>query len=297
MRRIPNFAAIKAFEAAARLGSFSAAADELHLSVSAISHQIRNLEATLGVELFKRNPRSVELSIQGRALGGKLTQALDGLESALSLWMPLPGQSSLAVHCSPSFASNWLSPRLPQLMSEPNPLNIRLTSSAVPPELTRHEEIDVAITYGAPVNCLGVISEALGIETIAPMSAPSYLGVTRYLEYETIKPGSLIHSQLSPVTWSDWLVHENIKEVSGMHGLSFDRAALGLLAAADGLGIVLESTRLAENELKKGNLVILNGHKPPLQQEMHFFCYRESMKGSRKIERFRAWLMKQIDLV
>jgi len=294
MRRIPDFAAIKAFEAAARLESFAAAADELHLSASAVSHQIRNLESTLGIELFKRNPRSVELSIQGRALAQRLTQALDGLESALALWMPSPEQLNLAVHCAPSFASKWLSPRLARLISEPNPLHIRLTSSATPPELTRHEEIDVAITYGAPINRVGVVSEPLGLETIVPMSAPHYFDTSLHLEEATLKPGSLIDSQLSPVRWGDWLSHEGLTERSSMKGLSFDRAALVLSAAADGLGIALESTRLAENELKNGSLIVLNGHQPPLQREMHFLCYRGSMKGSRKIERFKEWIMKQI---
>lgn len=296
MRRIPNFAAIKAFEAAARLESFAAAADELHLSASAVSHQIRNLEATLGIELFKRNPRSVELSVQGRALAQQLTEALDGLEAALSMWMPSPEQLNLAVHCAPSFASKWLSPRLAKLISEPNPLHIRLTSSATPPELTRHEEIDIAITYGEPINRVGVVSEPLGLETIVPMSAPHFFDNSQYLDEATLKPGSLIDSQLSPVRWRDWLNHEGLTERSSMKGLSFDRAAMVLSAAADGLGIALESTRLAETELKHGSLVVLNGHQPPLQREMHFLCYRGVMKGSRKIERFKEWIMKQISM-
>ena len=98
------------------------------------------------MELFKRQPRSVKLTIQGRALAQRLTTALDGLESTLSMWMPNAQQLQLAVHCAPSFASKWLSPRLARLVSEPNLLHIRLTSSATPPELTRHEEIDIAIT-------------------------------------------------------------------------------------------------------------------------------------------------------
>ncbi|HWT29215.1 MAG TPA: LysR substrate-binding domain-containing protein, partial [Methylophilaceae bacterium] len=87
---------------------------------------------------------------------------------------------------------------------------------------------------------------------------------------------------------------EGIAERADLGGLSFDRAALVLSAAADGLGIALESTRLAETELRQGSLVVLNGHQPPLQREMHFLCYRGSMKGSRKIERFKEWIMNQI---
>ncbi|MBD1554127.1 LysR substrate-binding domain-containing protein [Pseudomonas typographi] len=294
MRRIPNYASIRAFEAAARLENFAAAADELHLSSSAISHQIRNLETTLGVELFKRHARSVELSAQGRALAQRLIAALDGLESAFTPWMPNAELLTLSVHCAPSFAAKWLSPRLARLVSEPNPLHIRLTSSATPPELTRHEEIDVAITYGRPIERMGVTAEPLGLETIAPLASPHCYDASRMLHTQTLKPRCLIDSQLSPVGWNDWFQHEGLQEPANLRGLSFDRAALVLSAAADGLGIALESVRLAEVELKNGSLIALSGQQPPLQRQMHFLCYRAAMKGSRKIERFKAWLMKQI---
>lgn len=294
MRKLPNFASVKAFEAAARLESFASAADELHLSASAISHQIRNLEMALGVELFIRHPRSVELTAQGRMLAPALSAALDGLEAAFSPWMPSAEQLTLAVHCAPSFAAKWLSPRLARLISEPNPLHIRLTSSAQPPELTRHEEIDVAITYGAPIDRVGVSVDALGLETIAPMASPHAFDEGQMQAVETLKAGALIDSQLSPAGWQAWFQHEGLVEAPGLHGLSFDRAALVLSAAADGLGIALESTRLAETELRNGSLIVLPGHKPPLRREMHFLCYRTAMKGSRRIERFREWIMKQI---
>lgn len=296
MRRIPNFAAIKAFEAAARLSSFSAAADELHLSPSAVSHQIRNLEGVLAIELFKRSPRSVELTVQGKELIHRLTPALDALEHALSPWLPEAGQSSLAVHCAPSFAAKWLSPRLGLLMAEPNPLIIRLTSSATAPDLMRHDEIDVAITYGSPIERTGVIAEPLGLETIVPMSSPQLFNPACTLDESTLKPHSLIDSQLSPVRWSDWLDYEGIAHHRAFTGLSFDRAALALSAAADGLGIALESTRLAETELKSGAVVVLHGHRPALLREMHFLCYRSTLAGSTRIERFKEWIMQQISL-
>lgn len=294
MRRIPNFASVRAFEAAARLESFAAAAGELHLSSSAVSHQIRNLETTLGISLFERQARSVALTAQGAVLAQRLTLALDSLESTFSPWMPAAEQLNLAVHCAPSFAAKWLSPRLGTLVSEPNPLHIRLTSSATPPELTRHEEIDVAITYGAPLDRVGVTAEALGLETLAPMASPHAFAAHQMQAVDTLAPGSLIDSQLSPVGWGAWFAHEGLDERAGLRGLSFDRAALVLSAAADGLGIALESTRLAQTELNNGSLVILEGHKAPLRREMHFLCYRSALKGSRRIERFKEWIMKQI---
>lgn len=295
MRKIPNFAAIRAFEAASRLQNFAAAADELHLTPSAVSHQVRKLEATLGVELFIRHARSVELTVEGQRLAGRLTPVFDAMEHAIAPWIPDTQQLSLAVHCAPSFASKWLSPRLARLLSEPDPMHIRLTSSATPPELTRHEEIDVAITYGAPINKTGVIAESLGMETLAPMSSPRFFDPAVTLNEQTIPAHSLIDSQLCPVRWGDWLGYEGIAELRQFKGLSFDRAALALSAAADGLGIALESTRLAESELKDASLVILQGNRPHLRREIHFLCYRSAAKGSRNIERFKKWLMDQVN--
>jgi LysR family glycine cleavage system transcriptional activator len=85
-----------------------------------------------------------------------------------------------------------------------------------------------------------------------------------------------------------------ISEKREHRGLSFDRAALALSAAADGLGVELESTRLAETELAIGTLMVLNGTQPPWQRDMHFLCYRNSLSGSRKIERFKAWIEHQL---
>ncbi|MDB6050024.1 MAG: hypothetical protein JWR17_2770 [Pseudomonas sp.] len=294
MRNLPNFASLRAFESAARLESFAAAADELHLTPSAISHQIRNLETSLGVTLFVRHTRRVELTTNGQQLAGKLSTALDALEDACSEWMHVPETMSLSVHCAPSFASKWLAPRLSLFMNLPNPINIRLTSSATPPDLIRHEEVDVAVTYGAPIERVGIVYEALGKEMIAPMASLSLIGHAMPRTEKELAQFPLIDSQLSPVTWGDWFVHRGVQRELQYSGPSFDRAAMALGAAADGLGIALESTRLAEDELKSGKLVVVEGFEPCLRREMHFLCYRAGNKKSRKVERFKDWLMGQL---
>ncbi|KAA0980416.1 LysR substrate-binding domain-containing protein [Pseudomonas sp. ANT_H12B] len=294
MRNLPNFASLRAFESAARLESFAAAADELHLTPSAISHQIRNLETGLGVTLFVRHTRRVELTANGQQLARKLSVALDALEEACSEWMHVPETMNLSVHCSPSFASKWLAPRLSLFMSLPNPINIRLTSSATPPDLIRHEEVDVALTYGAPIERPGILYEALGQEIIAPLASPSLIASNVPHTEKEIARYPLIDSQLSPVSWGDWFTHRGIQRELQYSGPSFDRAAMALGAAADGLGIALESTRLAQEELNSGKLFVIEGFEPYLRREMHFLCYRAAQKRSQKVERFKAWLISQL---
>ena len=117
MRRLPSFFSLRAFEAAARLGGFTQAGEALHLTPSAISHQVRALETWFGRALFTRSVRKVTLTADGQRLLEQLSQAFDQIEDACAQLRPPEAGSELAVHCSPSFAAKWLGPRLPQFMA------------------------------------------------------------------------------------------------------------------------------------------------------------------------------------
>ncbi|MGH1571275.1 LysR family transcriptional regulator [Methylobacterium sp. P31] len=149
MRRIPSFPALRAFEAAARLGSFARASAELHLTPSAVSHQIRALERWFGQPLFRRANRQATLTADGQRLLSGLTDAFDAIEAVCAELSP-PPPSSLAVHCTPSFAAKWLGPRLPAFLETHPGIAIRLSTSADPVDLGRREEIDMLIAYGRP---------------------------------------------------------------------------------------------------------------------------------------------------
>ena len=171
MRRLPPLPALRAFEAAARLGSFAAAAAELSLTPSAISHQVRGLEAWFERPLFVRDGRRVALTEEGRRLLGQLTQAFDLIHESCSALRPAAQRRELAVHCAPSFASKWLSPRIARFMQANPGITLRLTSGAEPPDLRQSTGIQVAITYGTPAAQQAVEMESLGLELIAPMCA------------------------------------------------------------------------------------------------------------------------------
>lgn len=294
MRQLPPLASIVAFEAAARHESFLEASVELNLTPSAISHQVRNLETWFGRRLFIRAPRRLSLTDDGRRLLEEVSPALDAIDGACAVMRPKPRRSQLAVHCSPSFATKWLGPRLPRFMKAHPTVAIRLSSSAAPANLARDTSIDVGIAYGAPPSEKGVVVEPLGVETTAPMCSPKLLPKRRRVKAEDLLRLVLIESQLNPVSWADWCKHNGLR-LPRQQRPSFDRGALAVAAAVDGMGVTLESERFAEAELARGELVAIVGPGlRPIEQPMHFLFYRASEESSIELSTFAAWLRREL---
>ncbi|MER1939226.1 LysR substrate-binding domain-containing protein [Castellaniella sp. FW104-16D08] len=292
MRRVPNFSLLRAFEAAARLGSFTLAAQELHLTQSAISHQVRKLEEHVQRPLFLRRNRRVQLTPEGARLQESLSRVFDAIEAACGEVRLAPHAHVLAVHCPPSLAVKWLSPRLPGFMQAHPNITIRLTSGAEPIHLLRAQEVDLAISYRHAPAAPGIVACALGTERNVPLCAPSLLRAGQPLA-EQIQTLPLIDSQLNPVSWPQWFALNRLP-LPGRARLSFDRAALAISSAVDGVGVALESVRLAEQELASGALVELGcGEFQAMDVETHFLSYRASEAEVEKIHVFRDWLMAQ----
>lgn len=293
MRSIPNFVLLRAFEAAGRLQSFSLAARELHLTPSAISHQIRELEEIFGRVLFVRAHRRVELTADGRRLLKGLSPVLDALEACCNDLRKAPSNQVLSVYCAPTFAAKWLSPRLPSFARAHPDIGIRLTSSADYIDLNEARDIDVAITYFGALQRPGVEVMALGKERIIPLAAPALIDQRKSWK-ELIGDLTLIESQLSQVTWRDWFAL-NALDISEKPRQSFDRAALSISAAVDGLGAALESARLAEREIARGELVELGASTfKSIAREVHHLSQRSHEKNVDKIRRFREWLLQEL---
>ncbi|WP_454727199.1 MULTISPECIES: LysR substrate-binding domain-containing protein [Cupriavidus] len=295
MRRVPNFVLLRAFEAAARLESFTLAARELHLTQSAISHQVRELEDYFSRKLFDRRTRRVELTPEGKRLQESLSRVFDVIEAACNEVALAPQSQVLAVYCAPSFAVKWLGPRLPQFMQTHGDITIRLSSGAEAIDLTQAREVDVAITYGSAHTRAGLIVRPLGKERIVPLCAPALLRADVPLR-DQMERLALIDSQLSRVSWPDWF---------GANGMvcptrpraSFDRGALAISAAVDGMGIALESIRLAERELARGDLVAIGEDQfTHMARETHFLSYRQNEAHLHKVGTFVQWLVAQLGL-
>lgn len=294
MRRLPSFFALRAFEAAARHGSFTEAGRELKLTPSAISHQVRALEDWFERPLFTRGVRQVTLTEDGRHLLAGLGPAFDQIEDACGRLRHRADGHELAVHCAPSFASKWLGPRLPQFMATHAAITIRLSSSAEPADLRKDKHLDVDITYGAPPRRAGIVVEPLGRERTAPLCRPDLLAAWAPASADDLARHTLIESQLNPVRWADWF-QLNGGRPPDKAGPSFDRGALAIAAAVDGLGIALETTRFAQTELERGDLAIIDGPGfRPIERETHFICYRQGDRDNPPLLAFRGWLAQQL---
>ena len=295
LRKIPNFVLLRAFEAAARLESFTLAAVELHLTPSTISHQVRELEDHFGRPLFVRRNRRVELTPEGRRLLDSLARVFDVIEAACREVVLAPQAQVLALYCPPSLATQWLGPRLPLFMQAHPEINIRLTSGAEPIDLTRVQEVDVAISYGPPLQRAGVVCTPLGMERVVPLCSPRLLregADPRRLLTELV----LIDSLLSDIGWSRWFALNGLA-LPQRPRPSFDRAALAISAAVDGVGVALESTRLAERELQRGELIELGqGLFTPLEQAIHHLSYRAGERQLPKVKIFCEWLLETAGL-
>jgi LysR family glycine cleavage system transcriptional activator len=286
-----SLSTVKAFESAARHGSFRAAASELNLSPSAISHAILKLEQALGVNLFERDGRLVRLSPDGETLMLHVGLAFDELRRGMEL-VSNRGPDLLRLHSAPSFAAQWLSPRLSRFLSSHPGVEVRLAASTDYARFV-NDEFDADIVYG-PSKAEGVVSVPLGIETVMPLCSPDF--AQRITRIEDLAAGVLIQSDLKRVRWSDWF-KANGKEPLIPHGARFDRSFLAIAAACDGLGVALESNRLAEKELKSGRIVApLAGRAKDVDYIGHYLAYPRAWRQRRAVRVFTEWLLDELGL-
>lgn len=296
MRRLPSFPSLRAFEAAARHGSFTEAGIELSLTPSAISHQVRSLEDWLDKPLFARSVRKVTLTDDGIRLLATLTPAFDMIEEGCTALKPSSQSRGLSVHCAPSFATKWLSPRLSDFMHKYPSITIRMSSSAEPVDLQKAQDIDIDISYGAPPNRSNITVEPLGLEMTVPLCSPRLLKKGALAVPQDLAQFTLIESKLNPVKWADWWKLNGLK-LPDQARSSFDRGSMAVAAAADGLGVALETTRFAEVEIARGELVAIEGLEfIPIYRDTHFLCYRNVDRNNPQLAAFRHWLNEQLAL-
>lgn len=295
MRRLPSFSALRAFEAAARLGSFSLASKELHLTPSAISHQVCSLEDYFCHPLFIRRNRYNELTQEGRRLLIDLSSAFDAIEIACAELKPGPKRKTLAIHCSPSFASQWLGPSLPDFVKRNPSIAIRLTSSAEPADLLGSERIDAVISYGSAIDSPGFVSESLGAEEVVALCSPDLAARFDPNDPLSVTALPLIESTVSPVRWSDWFAANGLTRAQLQDRVAFDRGALAIAAARQGMGVALEARRFAREDLATGSLVLLGGSQfRCIMCELHFLTCRAGSKNVAVVTPFRDWLFRRL---
>jgi len=283
---------LRAFEAAARTGSFRAAASELGLTPSAVSHAIRSFEEQIGTTLFERDGRIVRLNAAGDELLRRVSSAFDELRHGLET-AGARSSNLLRLHCAPSMAAQWLMPRLRRLLAEHPGLEVRLSAGTDYPRF-RNDEFDADICYGPPRQ-EGMVVLPLGEELVRPLCAPSMAGAIRGPADLVKLP--LIESEQKRVRWSAWFTGNNISPPSP-GSYRFDRSFMAIAAAVDGLGVTLESVRLAERELASGELVApLDGRAKDISYIGHYLVFPPQAKHRKAVRIFADWLRKELHLV
>ena len=286
-----SLSSVKAFESAARHGSFRVAASELNLSPSAISHAILKLEQTLGTNLFERDGRIVRLSPDGESLMLHVGLAFDELRRGMEL-VSNRGPQLLRLHSAPSFAAQWLTPRLSRFLSSHPGVEVRLAASTDYARFV-NDEFDADIVYG-PTRAEATVSIPLGTETVTPLCSPEF--AKRIDAIDDLVADILIQSDLKRVRWSDWF-KANGKEPLIPHGARFDRSFIAIAAACEGLGVALESTRLAEREMKLGRIVApLAGRAKDVEYIGHYLVFPRYARQRRAVRVFTEWLLNELGL-
>jgi DNA-binding transcriptional LysR family regulator len=287
MAWLPPTPSLLAFEAVARRRSFVHAAAELHLTASAVSHQIARLESQLGVRLLERSAHGVRLTPAGEGFLARVAGAI-GAISAATEDLRRGVANSLYVHSSPSFAALWLMPRLPAFAQAYPDIALNLSAAHIHSDFASGP-VDLDIRYGVP-QWPDLVVEPLFEERILPLASPAFIRTHRLKRIEQLLDVPLIQSNVNVVQWSDWLASCSDKRAPERFTLRFDRAQMAMEAAIQGLGVALESTTIAERHIAEGKLRPLFGFEKAVRVKAHFLVYPARHARRAPVEAFLAWI-------
>jgi LysR family glycine cleavage system transcriptional activator len=288
-RRYLPLNALRTFEAAARQLSFTSAAEELNVTQSAISHQIRTLETALGRPLFRRLPRRLLLTDAGQTLLPVVRNAFDELTMALDRLRSTEHGGTLTVSVMPSFAAKWLVPRLSRFHAVHPDIDLRISANERIVDFTR-DTIDVAVRFGDG-SWPGLRCERMFGERVTPMCTPALAKMLK--QPADLAIVTLLHEDMQPLGrfpgWVSWLDAAGVSGIDAARGPRFSHTHLMLQAAIDGHGVALGQTLLATDDLAAGRLVAPFALRLPTG----FAYWLVSLPATAelpKIQAFRDWI-------
>jgi LysR family transcriptional regulator, glycine cleavage system transcriptional activator len=283
----PPLHALQGFVAAARFGNVSRAAESLHLTVSALSHQIRGLEERLGQRLFVRSTRGVELTTDGQCLFDRIAPHFDAIEQALQPYRARR-DDVLTITLMPSFASSWLVPRLPRFLATHPQIEINLQSTVNKVDFERETDIDAGLRYG-PGAWPGLRTVHLFDDWVTPTASPEFLKRMGCPTLETLGDFPLLGAPGG--RWSEWFAHFGGTPPK-RYVANFDDSETLHRAAVEGLGIALGRMTLTRPMVEAGRLVAL--FDDCLKAEFaHYLVFPERSERHRGLHAFREWLLRE----
>lgn len=296
VRRLPPLNALRAFEAAARHLSLARAADELGVTASAVSHQIKQLEEILETALFVRMTRQIALTQAGRICLPLLTQAFDKMAEAVALIQRQDETGALTVSAAPSFAAKWLVPRAENFRAAHPDIDLRISANISVVDF-RTGEADVAIRFGRG-GYRGMKVDKLFSEVIAPLCSPRLaagghpLNSPADLAHHTLLHDDSTYEAGTGTDWRMWLNLAGQEKLDASRGPRFSYADHALAAAIDSQGVVLGRLSLSQSDLAAGRLIQPFGQELPT--DFGYYLVRPDRgPGLPKVAAFRNWILSE----
>ena len=296
-QRLPSLNALKVFWAAARHGSFVKAANELHVTASAVSLQIRQLEDELGLKLFERTPKGLALTAAGSRVLPDVNAAFDKLRATFATLNDAEEGAVLTVSAAPSFAAKWLLPRLNRFLSAYPDIEVSIKATVELADFDRGDA-DIGIRYGSG-GYPNLETELLMREMVFPVCSPELLKDHKKLSTaDFLNTVNLLHDDSADQNdalpgWKMWLRAAAIDGVDWRKGPRFNQTVLAIEAAAAGLGVTLAPAVLVENDLASGRLVRLATAE--LSEPFAYYLVYPQEKAERAaVQAFRAWLLQEL---
>jgi LysR family glycine cleavage system transcriptional activator len=286
-RLLPPMGALNSFAAAARLGSFSRAGEEVGLTQSAVSRQIALLEDWLQSPLFTRTGRRVSLNAEGRAYAEDVGPALDRIRRATARFAGGRPTNELSIATLPSFGMRWLAPRLPRLTARHPELVVNFAARSFPFDFA-DEAFDAAIHFGRP-DWPGAVHDFLFRERALPVCSPDWLAANPIEGPADFLGKTLLFQTSRRTAWDRWLRAAGVDAPVTTGGPAFEHFLMLAQAAAAGAGAALIPSFLIEPELVAGTLVC-PVPVPLSTDEAYYLVYPEGGTISAPLARFRAWI-------
>ena len=290
---LPSLNGLRAFEAAARLLSFTRAAAELNVTQTAVSHQIRRLEDQLGLRLFVRRNRALLLTREAQAYLPAVSSAFEDLRRATARLRRADHDGVLIVSTMPSLAAKWLLARVAGFQDLHPGIAVHITTSTRLVDFQR-EKADMAIRYGRG-NWLGLRADWLMADDIFPVCSPALLSGRKPLRRpDDLVHHTLLHNTSWPEDWRLWLTSAGLSAALATgRGLNFDDTVMTIQAAIEGLGVALGWSRLVEADIAAGRLVAPFDTVLPAEAG-YYVVVPEAMADAPKIALFREWLIASV---
>ena len=263
------------------------AAEELHLTQSAVSRHIKEFEQIVGTELFRRAGRCVLLTDVGKVLASELSVDLDNIHRTVMRAVSTGG-SGVALHIAtlPTFSSRWLIPRLPEFSARYPDIQINLSTYADPFDMDR-QHFDLAIHFGAD-DWPGGDAQVLCSETLIAVSSLAFQKIHEIDNMEKLAHAPLLHMNTRRSVWQDFFSQAKIEEPVTQSGMYFDQFSMIIAGAVASLGAAIIPTYLIENELNNNTLVVLDPHT--VTTKNNYYLITPTNKQNKHVDVFADWM-------